>query len=59
MIESIFSLIVLIADIYAIVNVVQSNETTGSKALWIALIIILPLLGVLIWYFAGPKSASG
>jgi hypothetical protein len=59
MLSTIFSLLILIADIWAIVNIAQSSETTGTKALWIVLVLVLPVLGLLIWYFAGPKSASG
>jgi hypothetical protein len=59
MLGAIFSLLVLIADIWAIINIVQSNESAGTKALWIVLVLVLPLLGLVIWYFAGPKSASG
>jgi hypothetical protein len=58
MLESVFALLVLVADVWAILNVFQSKESTGSKALWIVLILILPLLGFIVWYFAGPKSAS-
>jgi hypothetical protein len=58
MLETLFALLVLVADVWAILNVFQSNESTGSKALWILLILILPLLGFIVWYFAGPKSAS-
>ena len=59
MLTAIFSLLILIADIWAIINIAQSSESTGTKALWIVLVLILPLLGLIIWYFAGPKSASG
>jgi len=59
MLTTIFSLLILIADIWAIINIAQSSESTGTKALWIVLVLILPLLGLIIWYFAGPKSASG
>jgi hypothetical protein len=59
MLTGIFSLLILIADIWAILNIVQSKESTGSKALWIALVIVLPVIGFILWYFAGPKSASG
>jgi hypothetical protein len=52
----IVGLIVLILDVWAIINVFQSSESTGSKAIWTALILILPLLGLIIWYFAGPRS---
>jgi hypothetical protein len=59
MIDGIIGLLILIADIWAIVNIVQSSESTGKKALWIVLVLVLPVLGFAIWYFAGPKSASG
>ena len=51
-------LLLLIADIWAIVNIVQSRASTGAKVLWIVLILILPLLGLIIWLFFGPRSAK-
>ena len=53
-----FGLIILAADIWAILNVVGSDSSTGAKVLWILLILILPLLGLIIWLLAGPRSAS-
>ena len=35
-----FGLLVLVADIWAIVNVFQSNATTGKKVLWIVLVLV-------------------
>jgi len=52
-------LLVLIADVWAILNIFQSSESTGTKALWIVLVLVLPVLGFVIWYFAGPKTSSG
>ena len=52
----IFGLILLVADIWAIVKTVQSNASTGAKVLWIVLILILPLLGLILWLIAGPKG---
>jgi hypothetical protein len=49
-------LLLLIADVYAIVKTVQSGASTGAKVFWIVLILILPLLGLLIWLVAGPKG---
>jgi hypothetical protein len=49
-------LLVLIADIWAIVQVFQSRESTGTKVLWTVLIVVLPVLGLIIWYFAGPRG---
>jgi hypothetical protein len=49
-------LIVLVADIWAIVNVFQSAAGTGTKVIWIVVILLLPLLGLIIWLLAGPRS---
>ncbi len=59
MINTIIGLLILIADIWAIVNIVQSGESVGKKALWVVLVLVLPVIGLVIWYFAGPKSGSG
>lgn len=49
-------LIVLILDVWAIVKVIQSGASTGSKVVWVVLILLLPILGLLIWFLAGPKG---
>ena len=54
----IFGLIVLIADVWAIVNIFQSSADTGSKVLWIVVVFVLPLLGFILWYIWGPKTAK-
>ena len=50
-------LLILFLDIWAIINVFQSTASTGAKALWTVLILILPILGLVIWFFAGPRKA--
>ena len=52
-----FGLLILIADIWAIVNVVRSAASTGRKVLWVLLILILPVIGLIIWLLAGPRTA--
>jgi hypothetical protein len=52
-----WGLLVLVADIWAIVNIVQSGATTGTKVLWVVLVVLLPVLGFIIWLIAGPKTA--
>lgn len=52
----IFGLLLLIADIWAIVRIVQSGASTGKKVLWIVLILVLPLLGLILWWLMGPKG---
>ena len=50
--------LVLIADVYAIINVLGSGESTGRKVLWTVLVLVLPIVGFLIWLFAGPRSRA-
>ncbi len=54
--NGLFGLIILIADIYAIVKTVQSNAETLTKVLWIVVILFLPILGLILWYFFGPRG---
>jgi hypothetical protein len=51
-----FGLIVLIADVWAIVNIFQSSADTGNKVLWIVIVFLLPLLGFILWCIWGPKT---
>lgn len=52
----IFGAILLFLDIWAILKIIQSSEVTLKKAIWVAIIILLPMLGLVIWWFLGPKS---
>ena len=51
-----FGLLILIADIWAIVNVLNSRSSTGAKVLWTVVILILPVLGFIGWLVAGPRA---
>jgi hypothetical protein len=50
---------VFIADIWAIVKTLQSPATPGTKALWVLVIFLLPVIGLVIWFFMGPRGARG
>jgi succinate dehydrogenase/fumarate reductase cytochrome b subunit len=54
--NGLFGLLLLIGDVWAIVNILQSAASTDRKVLWTVLVILLPLLGFLIWLFAGPRT---
>jgi hypothetical protein len=47
-------LVILIADIYAIVMILQSSAKSIEKLVWSLVVFLLPLIGLIIWYFAGP-----
>lgn len=55
--NGLIGILILILDIWAIINVIQTGRGAGEKALWIALIIILPVLGFVLWFLLGPKSS--
>jgi hypothetical protein len=54
----IFGLVVLALDIWGIINVLGSGASMGAKLLWILLILVLPILGLIIWFMAGPRSTK-
>ncbi len=49
--------ILLVLNVWAIVSIVTSAAGTGAKVLWTLLVLILPLAGFIIWFFAGPRGA--
>lgn len=49
-----FGVLVLIADVFAIIRILQSRASDGQKIIWIVVVALLPLLGLIIWYLAGP-----
>ncbi len=52
----IFGFIILVLDILAIIKVMNSGDSTGSKLIWTLVIVFLPILGLIIWFFAGPRG---
>lgn len=52
----IFGIILLVLDIWAIIKIAQSRAEPLWKAIWIVIVIALPFLGLIIWFFFGPKG---
>jgi hypothetical protein len=57
-VKGILGVLILLADVYAILQIAQSSASNGKKALWIVLVLLLPLVGFIIWYLAGPGRPS-
>lgn len=49
-------LIWLIIVIWAIIKVANSPAGGGAKILWILILLLFPLIGLIIWFFLGPKG---
>jgi hypothetical protein len=50
--------IILVLDLWAIISIIGSSTSTGKKVLWCLLVILMPIVGFVIWFIAGPRSAS-
>jgi hypothetical protein len=50
-----FGLVLLICVIYAIIKTVQSRTGTGTKVIWVVVLLLLPFLGFILWLLFGPK----
>ncbi len=56
--EGLSGLVILALDIYAIVQIVSSGASTGAKIGWSLLVALLPVVGLIIWAFAGPRGRT-
>jgi len=49
-------LVGFIAWLWAIIETIRSKESDGTKIAWILLLIFIPLVGLIIWLFVGPRA---
>jgi len=49
-------LIIFALDVWAIASIINSNASGTAKLIWILLVAILPVVGLIIWWLAGPKA---
>ena len=57
-VQGILGVLILFADIYAILKIFQSSAGNGVKAAWIVAVLLLPLLGLIVWFLFGPGNKS-
>ncbi|AKI01460.1 Phospholipase_D-nuclease N-terminal [Hoeflea sp. IMCC20628] len=51
--SGILGIIILVLDIWAILQIIKGGGSTGRKILWILVILLLPVIGLIIWFLAG------
>jgi hypothetical protein len=51
---SFLGLVILVLDIIAIVSILKSGADTGTKLLWVILVILLPVIGMVLYFLMGP-----
>jgi len=48
--------LILIGDVWALINILQSPSANDKKILWVVVVVLLPLLGLILWFFMGPRN---
>jgi succinate dehydrogenase/fumarate reductase cytochrome b subunit len=56
--NGLWGLLILIGDVWAIINIFQSSASNEKKLLWTIVVILLPLLGLILWFFLGPRGGK-
>ena len=56
--NGILGFIILLLDIFAIIKIARSSESTGMKVLWIVIVVQIPLIGLIAWFLSGPGDKS-
>ena len=54
--NGILGLLILIGDIWAVINILQSSASNQKKLVWTVVVVLLPLLGLILWFFLGPRD---
>lgn len=58
MLYPILGIVVFILDIIAIVSVLSGRSSVERKVLWVIIILLLPLIGMLLYFLLGRSSAD-
>ena len=57
-VKGFLGVLILVADVYAVLQIAQSSASNLRKAIWIAVVILLPVVGLIAWYLVGPGGLS-
>jgi hypothetical protein len=58
MLELLGAALLLVLDIWAIMKIIGSSASTGAKTIWVLVVFFFPVLGLIAWFFAGPKGGA-
>jgi len=59
MFSGLIGLIIFVLDVWAIAQIINSGAERTQKIIWVLVVAFLPVIGLIAWYFAGPKGAAG
>jgi hypothetical protein len=52
------AVVLILLDLWIINSVWRSDNRSGQKAGWTAIVVLLPFLGAAIWAIAGPRGVT-
>ena len=55
---SLVGMVILLLDIFAIVSVLLGSSEVMRKVFWIALILLLPIVGMVLYFLIGRSAAD-
>lgn len=56
--STLFAALVVILDIVAIVSVVSGHSSNERKVLWTVVILLLPVIGMVLYFLFGRSAAD-
>ena len=51
-------MLVLLFNIWALLSIGESRAPRGYKALWMAVILLFPIIGFMAWVILGPRAVD-
>lgn len=54
--NGLLGILILAGDIWAIINILQSSASNEKKLIWTIAVVLLPVLGLILWFFLGPRD---
>lgn len=57
-IYTLLGIVVFVLDILAIVSVITGQGSSGHKILWVLLILLLPYIGLILYFLIGRTAAD-
>lgn len=54
--NSLLGLVVLVLDVVAIIDIIQSSMNTTRKIIWILAVLIFPIVGMIVYFLIGKKA---
>lgn len=56
--NGLLGVLILIGDVWAIINIFQSSVSNEKKLLWTLVVLLLPVLGLILWLVLGPRDGK-